>query len=101
MTTFYTYYMFEAADGALIFIHNRGTMRRIQEPPEPGKPLVPAANNRAPAPGEPPALTRLRATPVFKAPDVPHALMINTLFVANCQRQSNPDDTVFTYYEVL
>jgi uncharacterized protein DUF3237 len=99
-TTFNTYYMFEASDGALIFIHNRGTMRRFEVPPEPDQPLVPA-NNIAPATGERPVWTRFRATPVFTAPDGPHAWMNNTVFVANCQRQSNPDHTVFTYYEVL
>jgi hypothetical protein len=99
-TTFNTYYMYEASDGALIFIHNRGTMRRFQMP-EPGKPLVPAAHNGPPAPGEPPVWTRFRATPVFTAPDGPHAWMNDTVFVANCQRRDNPDHTVFTYYEVL
>jgi hypothetical protein len=99
--TFNTYYMYEASDGALIFIHNRGTMRRFQARPEPGKPLVPAPNNGPPAPGTPPVWTRFRATPVFTAPDGPHAWMNNTVFVADCQRQANPDHTVFTYYEVL
>ena len=99
-TTFNTYYMYEASDGALIFIHNRGTMRRFQTP-EPGKPLVPVANAGPPAPGDPPTWTRFRATPVFTAPDGPHAWMNNTVFVANCQRRDNPDHTVFTYYEVL
>src|SRR6202034_987362 len=41
-TTFTTYYMLQAADGALIFIHNRGTMRRFATHYEPGKPLLPA-----------------------------------------------------------
>jgi outer membrane protein assembly factor BamB len=100
-TTFNTYYMYEASDGALIFIHNRGTMRRFQAPYETGKPLVPATNSGPPAPGSPPVWTRFRATPVFTAPDGPHAWMNNTVFVANCQRQDNPDHTVFTYYEVL
>jgi uncharacterized protein DUF3237 len=100
--TFNTYYMYEASDGALIFIHNRGTMRRFQSRPEPGKPLVPAPNSGGPsAPGSPPVWTRFRATPVFTAPEGPHAWMNNTVFVADCQRQANPDHTVFTYYEVL
>jgi hypothetical protein len=38
---------------------------------------------------------------VFTAPEGPHAWMNNTVFVANCERQANPDHTVFTYYEVL
>jgi hypothetical protein len=95
--SFSTYYMFEAADGALIFIHNRGTMRRFESPPEPGKPLVPA---NTPAPGKP-VWTRFRATPVFTAPKGPHEWMNHTVFVANAQRQDHPDHTVFTYYEVL
>jgi hypothetical protein len=95
--SFSTYYMFEASDGALIFIHNRGTMRRFQAPPEPGKPLMPPANTD---PGTP-VWTRFRATPVFTAPIGPHDWMNRTVFVANSQRQANPDHTVFTYYEVL
>ena len=95
--SFNTYYMFEASDGALIFIHNRGTMRRFQAPPEPGKPLMPPANTD---PGTP-VWTRFRATPVFTAPLGPHDWMNRTVFVANSQRQANPDHTVFTYYEVL
>ncbi len=97
-TTFTTYYMFQAADGALIFIHNRGTMRRFAGPYERGKPVA--------APPAPPAKqgsvwTRFRATPVFTAPLGPHDWMNHTVFVANSQRQANPDHTVFTYYEVL
>ncbi|HUK01089.1 MAG TPA: DUF3237 domain-containing protein [Steroidobacteraceae bacterium] len=80
-TTFNTYYCFQASDGAIIFIHNRGTMRRFETPE--------------------PAHVRFRATPVFTAPSGPHEWMNRTVFVAHCQRQSNPDHTVFTYYEVL
>lgn len=96
--SFSTYYMFEASDGALIFIHNRGTMRRFESPPEPGKPLVPTA---ADAPAAQAGWTRFRATPVFTAPAGPHDWMNRTVFVASAQRQANPDHTVFTYYEVL
>jgi len=96
--TFNTYYMFEASDGALIFIHNRGTMRRFAAPYERGKPLQ--------APPAPPAnqdgvWTRFRATPVFTAPLGQHDWMNHTVFVANSMRQANPDHTVFNYYEVL
>ncbi len=96
-TTFTTYYMFQAADGALIFIHNRGTMRRFAAPPEPGHPLMPATNTDPKAPN----WTRFRATPVFTAPVGPHDWMNRTVFVANSQRRDNPDHTVFSYYEVL
>ena len=95
--TFNTYYMFEASDGALIFIHNRGTMRRFQAAPEAGKPLTPATTTDPATPG----WMRFRATPVFTAPVGPHDWMNRTVFVANSQRQANPDHTVFTYYEVL
>jgi Protein of unknown function (DUF3237) len=95
--TFNTYYMFEASDGALIFIHNRGTMRRFQAPPEAGKPLTPTTTTDPATPG----WMRFRATPVFTAPVGPHDWMNRTVFVANSQRQANPDHTVFTYYEVL
>jgi hypothetical protein len=94
-TTFSTYYLFQAADGALIFIHNRGTMRRFQSKPEPGQPLVPATDPKTAG------WTRFRATPVFTAPAGPHEWMNHTVFVADAKRQSEPDHTVFTYYEVL
>jgi len=96
-TTFSTYYMFQASDGALIFIHNRGTMRRFPNPSGPGQPQAPTA-------GADPATTtytRFRATPVFTAPSGPHDWMNRTVFVAHAQRQPTPDHTVFTYYEVL
>ena len=96
--SFSTYYMFEASDGALIFIHNRGTMRRFEGHPEPGKPPVPVGT---PAEPDTPVWTRFRATPVFTAPDGPHDWMNRTVFVANAQRQDHPDHTVFTYYEVI
>jgi hypothetical protein len=83
--TFNTYYMFQASDGALIFIHNRGTVRRVA----------------APADTTPPPSARFRATPVFTAPAGPHDWMNRTVFVAHAQRRDNPDHTVFTYYEVL
>jgi hypothetical protein len=97
-TTFTTYYMLQASDGALIFIHNRGTMRRFAAPYERGKPLEPPP---APPAKQDTAWTRFRATPVFTAPLGPHDWMNHTVFVANSARQANPDHTVFNYYEVL
>jgi outer membrane protein assembly factor BamB len=94
-TTFSTYYLFQASDGELIFIHNRGTFRRFKAPPESGHPLEPALDPRAPG------WLRFRATPVFTAPRGPHDWMNRTVFVANCERHEHPDRTVFTYYEVL
>jgi Protein of unknown function (DUF3237) len=97
-TTFTTYYMLQASDGALIFIHNRGTMRRFAAPYERGKPLEPPP---APPAKQDTVWTRFRATPVFTAPLGPHDWMNHTVFVANSMRQAHPDHTVFNYYEVL
>lgn len=94
---FDTHYFLEASDGALIYVHNRGTMRRFAAEPKPGEDPVPYAGS---APGGA-GWTRFRATPTFDAPKGPHEWMNRTVFVANAQRQDNPDHTVFTYYEVL
>jgi Protein of unknown function (DUF3237) len=94
-TTFSTYYLFQATDGGLIFIHNRGTFRRFKAPPESGHPLEPAVDPRTPG------WLRFRATPVFTAPTGAHDWMNRTVFVANCRRHEHPDRTIFTYYEVL
>jgi len=94
---FNTHYFLEASDGALIYIHNRGTMRRFKAQPAPGELPEPLAGFD---PGQT-AWTRFRATPTFDAPVGPHDWMNRTVFVAHCQRQSQPDHTVFTYYEVL
>ncbi len=95
-SSFTTYYMLEASDGALIFIHNRGTMRRFGSPEG-----TPYKELKAPADAKDVKWTRFRAHPVFTAPNGPHSWMNDTVFVANSQRQANPDHTVFTYYEVL
>ncbi len=97
-TTFSTYYLFQATDGGLIFIHNRGTFRRFRAPPESGHPLEPAPSNLDP---RSPSWLRFRATPVFTAPAGAHDWMNRTVFVANCERREHPDRTIFTYYEVL
>ncbi len=94
--SFDTHYMLEASDGALIYIHNRGTMRRFAKRPAPGEQPVPLAG-----PPGPETWTRFRATPVFEAPAGPHAWVNHTVFVADAIRQSDPDHTVFTYYEVV
>jgi len=95
---FNTYYMFEAGDGAQIFIHNRGTMRRFARPWQPGVPLADPPAHPSP---DHPVWTRFRATPTFTAPKGPHDWLNRTVFVADARRQPDPDRTVFTYYEVL
>jgi hypothetical protein len=96
--TFNTFYTLEASDGALIFIHNRGSKRKFEAQPTAGQDPVPAAN---PDPSVPGGWVRFRATPTFTAPVGPHNWMNHTLFVANAAKHQNPDHTVFTYYEVL
>jgi hypothetical protein len=94
--SFQTHYMLEASDGGLIYIHNRGTMRRFKGEPEPGQQPVDFTGPPAEAPW-----TRFRATTVFDAPLGPHDWMNHTVFVGNATRKADPDHTVFTYYEVV
>ncbi|HTC43979.1 MAG TPA: DUF3237 family protein [Steroidobacteraceae bacterium] len=96
--TFNTYYMFEPADGTLIFIHNRGTKRRFAAQPPPGADPIPDAITDPNAPG---GWVRFRVAPTFVAPVGPHDWMNRTVFVGNATKHQNPDHTVFTYYEVL
>ena len=98
--SFDTYYVLEATDGALIFIHNRGSKRRFLAQPPPGQDPVPDREHDAQAP-VPGGWVRFRVTPTFRAPVGPHDWMNNTVFVGNATKHPNPDRTVFTYYEVL
>jgi hypothetical protein len=44
----------------------------------------------------------MRTSPFFEAPaDSAHAWMNSTLFIGHGLRRTDPDRTVFTYYEVL
>lgn len=97
-TTFNTYYMLEAADGARIFIHNRGSKRRFKAQPPPGEDPIPDPAVDVNAPG---GWVRFRTSPIFVAPLGRHAWMNSTVFVADAAKHPNPDRTVFTYYEVL
>jgi len=93
---FYTHYMLEAADGALIHIHNRGTSRRFKAPFEAGMPLEPVQRD------EPAGWTRFRVSPVFEAPSGPHEWMNQTLIVGSATIFREPiDHTEFHYFEVL
>jgi hypothetical protein len=99
------HYMFQADDGALIYINNRGYMK-AEGPTQPTPP-------GPPGPGEPfsqrmggtsmaDTPLRMRTVPFFDAPkDGPHAWMNSTLFIGHGARHVNPDHTLFTYYEVL
>ena len=102
-------YMFEADDGHYIYINNRGYMRRVGWDPstalnrplpplEPGEAFsqdfVAAADSDIPL--------RMRTSPFFDAPaGTPHDWMNRTLFIGHGLRRTDPDRTVFTYYEVL
>lgn len=93
---FDTHYMLEASDGALIYIHNRGTSRRFKAPYEPGKPLEPVEGQ---APG---AWSRFRVSPVFEAPSGPHDWINRTVIVGNATIFREPiDHTEFHYFEIL
>jgi hypothetical protein len=102
---FYAHYVLQAADGALIYIQNRGYVKRLD-----GKSM--AVSRPARKPGEPidqqirsasiPDVAAMsRVTPIFDAPIGPHDWLNRTLFVGHARRYVNPDHTIFTYYEVL
>lgn len=100
------HYMLQATDGALIYIHNRGYMKRLGGEPQPlatpaplnpGEPL----DQRMPGAAGADAPLRMRLTPTFDAPKGPHEWLARTLFVGHGARFADPDHTIFTYYEVL
>jgi hypothetical protein len=106
------HYLFEAGDGALIYITNYATILRVDEngKPVPWKEDIPTPRR---PPGEPPQQTfssgsesdskrqRFRTMPVFDAPVGKHDWMNRTTFVGHSVRHVNPDHSIFTYYEVL
>jgi hypothetical protein len=88
LVEFEAHYMLEAADGAPIYIHNRGiawsdpaVLARI----EAGESVAPAASY-------------CRVTPRFEAPAGPHEWLGRTLFVGVAERQGA--STFFDYYAV-
>jgi hypothetical protein len=104
------HYMFEASDGHQIYINNRGYMRRVGwdptvaldrrlPPREPGVPL----NQDFTAPPDNEASLRMRTSPFFDARPTHslHDWLNHTLIIGHGLRRTDPDRTVFTYYEVL
>jgi len=99
-------YMLEAADGAMIYIHNRGYMKRLDGSKAPRIPGRPRAAGEAPnqnfvAPPDSQVPLRMRLAPVFDAPKGPHEWLSRTVIVGHGGRYTDPDHTIFTYYEVL
>jgi hypothetical protein len=98
-------YAIEAEDGARIYVMQRGFMKRLdggtfwqaRVPRNPGElpkqSFADAANVPVPM--------RVRPAPIFDAPMGPHEWLSSTLVVGHAQRHSDPDHTLFTYYEVL
>jgi hypothetical protein len=103
------HYMFRADDGTPIYINNRGYMKRVGADPADGvnRRVGPVRadgsfdqNFVAPPDSEVPL--RMRTSPFFEAPtDSAHAWMNSALFIGHGLRRTDPDRTVFTYYEVL
>jgi hypothetical protein len=106
------HYLFEASDGALIYITNYASIMKLDKD---NKPLLWKADTPTlrRAPGEPPhqefsggrpgdeEWQRFRTSPVFDAPVGKHDWMNRTVFVGHAVRHVNPDHSIFTYYEVL
>lgn len=98
-------YAIEAEDGALIYVMQRGFMKRLDggtfwtagAPRTPGElprqSFADAANTPVPM--------RVRPAPLFDAPVGPHDWLGRTIIIGHAQRHSGPDHTLFTYYEVL
>lgn len=99
-------YMLQAADGALIYINNRGHMKRMDGSLAPRTPSPPRAPGAVPdqnfvAPPDSDVPLRMRLAPMFDAPIGPHDWLNRTMLVGHGGRYVNPDHTIFTYYEVL
>ena len=89
------HYMLEAADGAPIYIHNRGFIR-----PHDGAPPPEAMSTNSGAWfADMPLYFRL--APVFDTPEGPHDWLTRAVILGTGRRYGSPDHTVFTYYEVL
>jgi hypothetical protein len=106
------HYLFEASDGAMIYITNYASILRLDDNDKPVLWKEDTPTQRR-APGEPPQQTfssgnesdnkrqRFRTMPVFDAPVGKHDWMNRTAFVGHAVRHVNPDHSIFTYYEVL
>lgn len=99
-------YVIEASDGALIHINNFGYMKRLDGKVAPRPLLRPRAPGEVPdqnfvAPADSQVPLRMRLAPVFDAPEGPHGWLSRTVIVGHGGRYTNPDHTLFTYYEVL
>ncbi len=100
------HYQLQADDGTLIYINNRGTMKRLSSPPNSPQPVVPLqAGEKLSQVMEGSAAAdvplRMRLTPIFDAPIGPHDWLNRTLIVGHGARYVGPDHTIFSYYEVL
>lgn len=91
---FDAHYMLQADDGSLIYIRNRGLMRRWDL--DSGEALPPTAPNP-----DRPIRRTMRVAPFFDAPVGPHDWMNRTVFIGHGHRYADPDHSIFTYYEVL
>jgi hypothetical protein len=85
------HYLWEADDGTLIYIYNRGYIRVGGHDREKAK-----VNDQGMA--QP---LYFRVTPTFRAPVGPHEWLNSTVFVGAAERRQNPDHTLFRYYAVV
>ena len=101
------HYMFRADDGTPIYINNCGYMRHIGAQPSVERTAGPVRADGSfsqdfVAPPDSEVPLRMRTSPFFEAPaESAHAWMNSTLFIGHGLRRTDPDRTIFTYYEVL
>lgn len=87
------HYMFEASDGTPIYIHNRGYLYGRGDD---GKPIPPEQKKGF----EIVPSTYFVCTPVFDTPVGPHDWLTRTVIVGLGQRISEPDHSIFNYFEI-
>lgn len=98
-------YAIRADDGARIYVMQRGFMKRLDggafwAPRQKRAAGVPPEQSFAAAANVPTAM-RVRPAPLFDAPEGAHGWLSRTIMIGHAQRHSDPDHTLFTYYEVL
>ena len=95
------HYMLEASDGTPIYIHNMGYMHPLDRPLSREEHLKFDEELPARLKIGPDIPMYCRCTPQFDCRPGPHDWLTRTVIVGTAQRFSNPDHTMFYYYEVL
>ena len=80
--------MFEASDGTLIYLHNRGYIDNSER--RANAVLSPSKDD-----------CYFRITPVFRTPSARHDWLTRTSILGAGERHQDPDHVIFRYYVVF